>query len=334
MSFDKALQEEQELEKEFLSQVSNQEQKDDDQSNTSTNTDTETIETSTHQEDGVTTEEEVVSSSEETEEQKKDRVSWKERFSKYKAATDKTISSLRRDNSTFYRQLVEADKKIAELSKQLELKNSNSADAYNGLISDEEAELIGPEAAEIIKRAAKAISQKSAEPLQKEIEDLKNKFTEQKQQESQNFKKLKYDKFLSALQEVVPDFAVIDKDPRFNAFMNAIDPSTGEARIVDFKSAEEYYDVDRVSEFFLEYKRLVNAQVNKKVNLDNNVTPVTKAASSNNSQNKKDPEKITTQFIEKFFDDVSKGVYRNKEKEADRIEKLINDAYIAGNIID
>ena len=94
MSFDKALQEEQELEKEFLSQVSNQEQKDDDQSNTSTNTDTETIETSTHQEDGVTTEEEVVSSSEETEEQKKDRVSWKERFSKYKAATDKTISSL------------------------------------------------------------------------------------------------------------------------------------------------------------------------------------------------------------------------------------------------
>ena len=110
--------------------------------------------------------------------------------------------------------------------------------------------------------------------------------------------------------------------------MTAMDPMTGERRLEAFRRAEDYLDADRVADFFLDYKASIPKS--KKDMLEDKITPNGAASSSAPSVAK--VETFSMKEVDKFFDDVNKGAYRTRMKEANEIEARITKAYVEGRI--
>lgn len=319
MSLEKVLEEESQLEEKFYGRPTDNQE--DDTTSTVEDGDDEVVVESTPTQ---------VSPGETTEEpDKKTRSSWKARFSSYKAATDKTISLLRKDNQHYISQIQEAREKIDSLSGKIAALMSKDEDFFNGAVTAEDIEIIGPEAVDVVKKATKTATERAVNPLIKELERLKAKELQRERAAIDDKVKTNYNYFLKDLGNRVPDYAVLDKDPKFKKYMEEFDSSTGEKRVDIFRRAEDYLDAPRIAEFFLDYKDSIPKS--KRSVLEENITP-DQSGGSVGSVNNSDKTTFTLQEVDKFFSDYSKGVYRNKEKEASQIEARITKAYMNGNI--
>lgn len=256
--------------------------------------------------------------------------SWKERFSSYKAATDKTISNLRKDNSLLGTKLSEYERKIDELSYKVVELSAKGRDPFSEVITKEDIDTIGPEAIDIVKKATKKIAEFEVSSVKKELEELKAKEASRVWQDGENKRKGEYNGFLSELQGKVPDYQTIDHNPKFAEFLNTIDPYSGELRMDLFRRSESYLDANRVADFFLEFKEAQPRS--KKELLEEKITPEGSKSTPNPiaSNNK---ETISSSEVEKFYNDITRGLYKNKKKEADEIEARITKAYMEGRIM-
>lgn len=254
----------------------------------------------------------------------------KKRYTNYKTSTDKTIFTLRKENSELREALAAKDKQIYELTKQNRDLASRGKDPLGEVITPEDIELIGPEAVDIVKRATQKATENAMNPLIEEIAAIKAKARADAKKEADARILAEYNKFAADLGKLVPDYETIDHDPGFAKWMAEEDESTGEPRVEGFKRAETYRDADRISEYFIDYKASIPRS--KKEMLEDKITPEANGAGAT-PQSKKN--KIWTMAeINKFYADEAKGVYRNKRKEADEIEARISRAVLRGDVVD
>lgn len=265
-----------------------------------------------------------------TEAEKKTRASWKARFSSYKAATDKTISNLRKENQLLLSNIKEAREKIDTLSEKVATLLSKDEDMFSGVVTSEDIEMIGPEAIDVVKKTTKKATENAVSPLIKEIERLKEKERRRDQNILDEKIKADYGSFLKELGVLVPDYATIDKDPKFKSFLEEYDPQTGEKRVDIFRRSEDYLDAPRIAEFFLDFKD--SLPKSKRSILEENITPEGSHSGRNQVTTNLEKESFSQAEVDKFFSDYSKGLYKNKEKEANLIEARITKAYMSGNI--
>jgi len=271
----------------------------------------------------------VIQQEEQEKEPEKQRVSWKQRFKSYKASTDKTISTLRKENVNLFTRLRESEEKIDDLSVKLSnLMNSNT-DIFQGIITEEDTDSIGEEAVDIVKRASQKAVEASVTPLKEEINRLKADKVAEQRRLAEARRASAYNSFLMDLSKFVPDYQSIDKDPKFAQFMEGYDEYTGEKKVDVFRRAEEFLDAERVADFFIEFKRALPRS--KKERLEENITP-TGSASASNTNTVKAEETFTARQVEDFFNDIARGVYKNRQKEANEIEARITKAYVEGRI--
>lgn len=261
----------------------------------------------------------------------KTRQSWKQRFTNYKASTDKTISTLRKENTQLYTQLSQRDKHIDDLSLKLSTMTSNAKDPLAEVITEKDIDEIGPEAVDVLKRLNKKSTEVAMTPIKEELERLKAKEIADRNRRAEEQRRSAYGSFIADLGRAVPDYAAINLDTKFAEFMDEVDPYTGEKRVEAFRRAEDYLDVDRVADFFIEYKE--SGRKSKQSILEDKITPVSSTSSNRAPIENKAKETFTVKEVEKFFDDVTKGVYRNRRKDSEEIEARITRAYINGNII-
>lgn len=266
-----------------------------------------------------------------TEEPSKPRVSWKQRFTNYKASTDKTISSLRKENSELVRRLMDLETKFDDLASKHASALSKSSDPLDGIITTEDIDTVGEEAVDIIRKVTKKVAEREANPIKEELARLKAEKLAAEKRAQEERKRNAYNAFLGDLGRIVPDYAAVNVDSRFVEFMNGYDDVTGEKRVDAFRRAEDYLDAERVADFFLEFKRTVPRS--KREVLEENITPTVASGSTVNTNTKPKVETFTARQVEDFFNDVARGVYRNKQKEADELEARITKAYISGNIL-
>lgn len=336
MSLKQILAEEAELEKELYGQKKSDHSGDESENTIIPNVDTFEAD-SLKDEDGLEKKEDPTEKSDEdaqdskkdpSESDEKQKSSWKQRFTNYKAATDKTISTLRKDNSFLLSKLGTTEAKVYELEESIRRITSNKKDLFAEVITQEDIDTIGPEAVEIIKKANKKATEAALQPMQEELNRLKAKELADYKAAAENRRREAYGRFTQNLGKLVPDFEAINLDPNFEKYMLELDPQTGEKRLDAFRSAEDYLDADRVADFFIDFK--ASAPKSKREMLEEKMTP----DSTSSSQPLTSPKKQTFSISEvnKFFDDVTKGAYRHKTKEADEIEARITRAYIEGRI--
>jgi len=143
--------------------------------------------------------------------------------------------------------------------------------------------------------------------------------------------------FWSDLTAVVPGWRDINQNREFHSWLLEVDPLTGVTRQSHLENAQKNHDVRRVAAFFSTWQGNSGHSIAQeprdaaKSQLEKQVAPGrgrTAAAPAANQAQTYSPQDIT-----KFFNDVRKGAYKDRETERDRIERDIFAAQREGRIV-
>lgn len=271
----------------------------------------------------------------ETPEAKKTRVSWKKRHTSYKTATDHTIYTLRQENAALKAGMAEVSESTNQLRKEilaLKTAQASNVDPLEGVITQEDTDVIGPEAVEIIKKVALA-KQKSPEldSLRAELDVLKAERNRNLKTEAKNIQAKSFEDLKNKLTEVVPDWLALDNEAQFKVYMEeGYDQFSGKPRMGLFHSAMKSGDVTNVARFYNEYKSL--KPESKESILEKKVTPVAAGADTPSLESKKTTYSIG-EYTD-FYDSLNTGTFKGTAKEARELQHVLDTAFVQGRIVD
>lgn len=134
--------------------------------------------------------------------------------------------------------------------------------------------------------------------------------------------------FLVTVNREVPDWKVVNDDPRFAKWLSAPD-AIGRTLLPVLQAAWKKMDAPTVISIFKEYKRLTSPA--PAPNPAGYVPPPTTPASTTPSAPASAPV-ISRQDVTAFYADVSRGRYRDKPEEYKRLTAMIDAAMRAGTI--
>ena len=252
---------------------------------------------------------------------------WEKRFKNYKASTDLTIRDLRTE-------LASTKTKYGNL--QIEYSNLmnkiNSETPTASIFSEEDIEILGEPAVNALNKGVNDILEKKIKPLQEEVNKSRKELADREIKDAQSLAMESYNKFLTKLGEIVPDFQEVNVSKGFLAYMDEPDELSGYPRKHLFTKAEQALDVERIASFFTNYKKKIGPS---KVDvLESAITPTGVQGSNPVASKDKETLVVTRGFIDKFYDDYNRGKYRSKEgqKEAAKIERMIDKAVLSGQV--
>jgi hypothetical protein len=253
---------------------------------------------------------------------------WEKRFKNYKASTDLTIRDLRSE-------LAAAKTKIGNLQVEYSalVSKVSSSETPSSMFSEEDVEILGEPAVNALNKGVNEILEKKMKPLQEEVTKSRKELADREARDAQSLAMESYNKFIAKLAEVVPDFEAVNVSKGFLSYMEEPDEYSGYPRKYLFTKAEQALDVERIASFFTNYKKKIGPT--KTDILDSAITPTgVQGATPAVSKDTETQTVVTRGFIDKFYDDYNRGKYRSKEgqKEAARIEKIIDKAVISGQV--
>lgn len=278
--------------------------------------------------------EDTSTDTDDTEPQQK-RVNWKKRFIGYKTSTDETLASLRREVVSLRQENEDLRDEVAKLQKQLyELQKRTTPvdDPLADVFTQEDVDLLGPEAIAAMKKAALAGREVKPDPrvdkLEKELRDTRRRELERAKAEAAKSDAEAKQFLRDKLEELIPNFEKVDEDPRFAKFLQDVDPLSNRVRMNLFAAAVNTLDVAGVARF---YRDFINGRPGSFT--DEFISPTGDGATQSNPD--RDSRKIhRLSDYEKFMDDVTKGRYRGREKEARKLELMYDKAYQEGRLVE
>lgn len=135
--------------------------------------------------------------------------------------------------------------------------------------------------------------------------------------------------FWTTLAGLVPDYEKVNASEGWLAWLSGVDRLTGRPRQELLSYAQKSLDAKRVAEFFDAYKTSIPPAPSAALN--SQVSPSSGGASESPIALK--PQQVITQsFIDKFYRDQIRGVFKGREAEAAQIEAAINQAAAEGRI--
>ena len=254
-----------------------------------------------------------------TDEPKRSEAYWEHRFNVINGKYAKEVPALQEQVRTLTKQLDEANRQIAEL------KSAESSTHNPGGLTDEQlAEFKDQFGEDFVSFVQRMISSSAAKPDNSaEVNELKRKVEQFETEKTQATAA----SFWAALTELVPDWKVVNNDPKFHAFLAQYDPQTGVQRQQVLTTAQQALDADGVAAVFNAYKKQQPQEPKSRIP-DDQVDPPTSRSTSA-------PEggKIWTGAeISAFYKDKAAGKYRAKPKEAERLEADIFAAQREGRV--
>lgn len=135
--------------------------------------------------------------------------------------------------------------------------------------------------------------------------------------------------FWTLLAQLVPDYGAIDASDAWKAWLAEVDPLTGRQRQELLNAAQGAMNAKRVAVFFDAFKATVPPPASAALN--NQVSPSAGGGAAAPTPNRA-AQVITQAFIQKFYGDQIRGVYKGREAEAAQIEAAINQAAAEGRV--
>jgi uncharacterized phage infection (PIP) family protein YhgE len=287
-----------------------------------------------------------VEESSETSEETKDktdpkpkRENWKKRYIGYKSSTDKTIRDLRLEVHDYHDRFKALEAKYNNLVEQytkIRDEIESARDPFEGVFSQDDIDTLGPEALEAMKKAALATKVKEATDssevteLREEINRLKKAEQERKaaaraEEDDKSLRDLQ-----ARLERMIPKFSQIDNDPGFGEWLNDLDEASGQLKIDLLTNAVNSRDVVGVARFYKEYSESLEAP--KDSFMDDYITPEADAVDSVAPDGRQNKKRYHISEYEEFMDELTKGTYRGREKEAKKIELAFDKAFLEGRV--
>lgn len=245
------------------------------------------------------------------------------RFNVSKPKYDSNIYKLRTENSNLQADKISLSKQLNELRQTIV--SSNPSPVSEMLSSKEVVDVLGKETADTIRQNILDTNAK-VDAQEKRIADKEIADQETKLSQSVD---TRYNTFMGMLTDLVPDQAVINKDPKFIEYLKEPDENIGVVRFELLREAEKAGSAARVASFFKAFKKLTKQQPGDSIN--KRITPDSQSASTTDLHTDTSG-KISATYIDKFYNDVSRGKYKGKYSEQMAIKADIDKAYLAGNI--
>ena len=249
------------------------------------------------------------------------------RFNNYKASTDLTIRDLRQE-------LAQAKSKFGNLQIEYSklIQKINAEAPTTSIFSEEDVEILGEPAVNALNKGVNEILEKKIKPLQDEVTKSRKELADREIKDAEAMAMKSYNKFITKLGEIVPDFQEVNVSKGFLEYMDEPDELSGYPRKHLFTRAEQALDVERIASFFTNYKKRLGPS--KTEVLESAITPTGVPGTSPVASKDKETLVVTRGFIDKFYDDYNRGKYRGKDgqKEATRIEKIIEKAVLSGQV--
>jgi hypothetical protein len=284
-------------------------------------------------------EEEQVQEPESQEPQSKpqQRTSWKQRYTNYKASTDNTIYNLRKDNAALKLEIDNLQESMSDFRKKMkesEKAKVSSEDPFKDVFTQEDVDVLGPEAIEVMKRALNTTRQttpqnnEELDELKAEMARLKQDRRKSMEKEAASLEEETFEKFKVSLSRIVPNWSQIDVDPKFAEFIQQVDEYSGLPRKELFAKSVHSRDARRTALFYEDYMKLMPKT--KEQILSGKVTPTGSGSSS--PPDSRTQKTYSINDYETFMSDYAKGKYRGREKEAQILEAKFDRAFQEGRL--
>lgn len=250
------------------------------------------------------------------------------------------VPRLHAQNRDMSARVAELEKLLASFSTQQQSAQSPQP-VVGKLITDKDIEEYG-DSIDIMRKVSReeaAAAQTRVAELETVIRQLQTSMVPRVEQLAANHAQSREQQFWTELGSYIPQWASINEDPDFRAWLLEVDPLTGLTRQVYLEDAQRNLDARRVANFFNSWSGSsggVSAQVaqtSRKVQtseLERQIAPGrgrTAAPVATNTTT------YTPSDIKKFFDDVRSGRFKGKEAERDRLERDIFAAQREGRIV-
>lgn len=260
-----------------------------------------------------------------TEQTKEPTEDWEKRYKNLRASRDESLYNAKA-------QLANALDQITILKDQIKTLQTNMpvVDPLEGVFTQEDTDKLGEATVETMKRVTKQVREAVSKPLQDQLENERNLRRKQDELNVQKAKTDAYSIFLKRIADSVPDWQEINFDPGFEKYMKEPDID-GTIRSVYFQEAEASGNAALVARYMKDYK---DSKVSKADPLLQKVTPVGDNAGATQIKEKKREETVSRSYINKFYDDLSRGRYVGRATEAKAIEAKIDRAVIRGLVVD
>lgn len=258
-------------------------------------------------------------------EKKPQRTNWKQRYTKLRSHHDSLVFDLRSELAATKERGVKLSTDNMELSDKLKDLSSKAAVEDTSYFTTEERDVLGEDAISALTKATRKMTDQAINPLQEQLNKERTLRIEMEKKEATQAKAAVVNTFLSKLGTLVPNFAEMDIDPAFGAWMEEQDPVSGYTRKQLFKRAEANGDVGRVAGFFTEFKRREDP-------LAEHVTPTGTTTSVQTQLISEDSKVISRAYVDNFYNKAARGEFKNNMSAFRKEEALIDKAAMEGRI--
>lgn len=192
-------------------------------------------------------------------------------------------------------------------------------------LNDEERRLLGDDA---VRATAKIAREVAAGEFDQRVRPLTERFDQ--------FERMQEAQYFATIDDLVPDWELLNNKPEFIAWLNQMDPTSARTRMDLIKTASGALQGYRVAEIFRAFKegREIGARQDPvRAALETRVDP---PPGGGNQPPIEDPTaKIWKRSdITQFYRDKREGKWKGRDKEARELEMDINAAYREGRIRD
>lgn len=205
----------------------------------------------------------------------------------------------------------------------------------NSYFSEEDRDVLGQDAIGGFQKMMTDAVDQATSPLKMELLEMKKVERERLKTQATGNKNEAYNIFERGLMSLVPDYAAMNTDKEFLTWLNQPSPYSGVPRIKHLQNAETIGDFERVAQFFIEYKQMVQAPEQL---LSQNVTPSGQGGGAAPPVGQATPPQgqekklFSMAFINQFYDDDIAGAYKGREALRDQLDREIDLAMKEGRV--
>lgn len=249
---------------------------------------------------------------------KKDQEDWKLRYTNLRSSRDENLYKAKRDLGVAQGMITGLQNQITSLRTA-----QPKVDPLEGVFTDEDTDALGEATITAMRKATAKATEAATKPLQEQLEAERLARIEGTKLQAESTNREAHNIFLSRVARVVPDWEAINYDPAFEKFMEAEDLD-GTPRKIYFVDAESQGNAALIIRYMQEFKALKPAP--PKDQLADKVTPVGDDAGATQPKQPGKTDVVTRAFVNKFYDDVSRGRYKGRYSEQIAIEASIDKA--------
>jgi hypothetical protein len=242
---------------------------------------------------------------------------------------------------TQVKELTLSVEKLAQQLVQAKTQPEPQPAATEPLVTAKDVESFGEDLIEVQRRVAREVMREYVEPLKTELTKRDERITQLEQNVTKAGGEVATLTFEQRLATQVPDFAAINVDPKWIAFLDEIDPYTNEPRRAFAEFVYNAGDVAKLKGIVDFYKKTVtpapapilddDVRSQRQAELERQVAPSRTVTPSNPSQ-PQNTRVYTEAEMNAQFGRVRQLNISGKYEEASKLEAELSEAYMQGRV--